>query len=109
MVYQDGWMYADPGGEIRAGVVAENLIHRGEMPVTLSVFVDPGTPRNRNIEYDAFDEDYATLPIDEVIPLVQEQFSVTDDPDRWGICGGSSGSNCALTVACIGRTGSVGC
>lgn len=99
MVYQDGRMYADPRGEIRGGVVAENLIHRGEMPVTLSVFVDPGAPGNRNIEYDAFDDRYATFLLDEVIPLVQERFSVTRDPDRWGICGGSSGGNCALTVA----------
>src|SRR4051794_305276 len=42
MVFQDGWMYLDPDGEIRAGVVFDNLIHRAEMPVTIGVFVDPG-------------------------------------------------------------------
>ena len=47
MVVQDGWMYLDPEGEIRAGVVFDNLIHRGEMPVTIGVFVDPGQPGNR--------------------------------------------------------------
>src|SRR6476620_8044459 len=44
MVFQDGWMYLDPEGAIRAGVVFDNLIHRGEMPVTVGVFVDPGRP-----------------------------------------------------------------
>lgn len=51
MVFQDGHMYLDPEGEIRAGVVFDNLIHRGEMPVTVGVFVDPGEPENRNAEY----------------------------------------------------------
>jgi enterochelin esterase-like enzyme len=45
MVFQDGSLYLDPTGEMRAGIVLDNLVHRGE------------------------------------------------------ICGGSSGGNCALTVA----------
>jgi enterochelin esterase family protein len=47
MVFQDGHMYLDPEGEIRAPVVFDNLIHRGEMPVTIGVFVPdrPVTPR----------------------------------------------------------------
>lgn len=99
MIYQDGAMYADPRGEIRAGLVTANLIHRGEIPVIISVFVNPGEPDHRNVEYDAFDDSYATLLIDEIIPLARERFSVTDDPKRWGVCGGSSGGNAALTVA----------
>lgn len=99
MVYQDGTVYADPDGEIRAGTVTENLIHRDEMPAVISVFVDPGEPGHRNVEYDAFADRYATMLVDEIIPLVREQFSVTDDPERSGICGGSSGGNAALTVA----------
>ncbi len=27
------------------------------------------------------------------------RWSITDDPDRWGICGFSSGGNCAFTAA----------
>src|SRR5204863_8733793 len=41
MVFQDGWLYLDPDGEIRAGVVFDDLIEPGEMPVTIGVFVDP--------------------------------------------------------------------
>src|SRR5436305_11024136 len=42
MVFLDGRMYLDPDGEIRAGVVFDNLISRAEMPLTIGVFVDPG-------------------------------------------------------------------
>lgn len=99
MVIQDGHMYLDPDGEVRASIVFDNLIDRGEMPVTIGVFVDPGEPGNRNAEYDAFDDAYATLLLTEILPNVQDGYRITDDPDHWAICGGSSGGNCALTVA----------
>jgi enterochelin esterase-like enzyme len=44
MVFQDGRLYLDSAGEVRASIVFDNLIHRGEMPVTIGVFVDPGEP-----------------------------------------------------------------
>ena len=99
IVFQDGQLYLDPHGAFRAGVVMDNLVHRGEMPVTIGVFVDPGEPDNRNAEYDAFDDDYATFLLTEILPNVQEGFAVTDDPEQWAIVGGSSGGNCALTTA----------
>lgn len=99
MVFQDGQLYLDPAGEMRAGVVLDNLIHRGEMPVTLGVFVDPGRPGNRNAEYDPFDDRYATFLLTEIVPAVRDRYAVAEDPDLWAICGGSSGGNCALTVA----------
>lgn len=101
MVFQDGRMYLDPDLEMRAGIVFDNLIHDGSMPVTIGVFVDPGEPGNRNAEYDAADDRYAEFLITEIIPAVRERLclAITDDPDRWAICGGSSGGNCAFTVA----------
>jgi enterochelin esterase-like enzyme len=99
MVFQDGWMYLDPDGEIRAGTVFDNLIHRMEMPITIAVFVDPGEPGNRNIEYDAFNDAYAMFLLEEILPPVLDQYAVSPDPDRWAICGGSSGGTCALTAA----------
>ena len=99
MVFQDGHLYLDPEGEMRGSIVFDNLIHRGEMPVTVGVFVDPGQPQNRNLEYDAFTDAYATFLLTEIVPTVQERHLVTDDPDRWAIGGGSSGGSCALTVA----------
>jgi len=108
MVFQDGDWYLDPDGEVRGGTVMDNLIEQGDMPVTIGVFVDPGVfpdvddPRarkNRNVEYDAFDARYVDFLLDEIMPQVTERYSITDDPDRWGICGGSSGGNCAFTAA----------
>lgn len=99
MVFQDGHMYLDPEGEIRAAVVFDNLIHRVEMPVTIGVFVDPGEPENRNAEYDTFSDAYATFLLTEILPNVQDRYLVTDDPDQWAIGGGSSGGSCAFTVA----------
>jgi enterochelin esterase-like enzyme len=99
MVFQDGAMYLDPDGEMRGPVVFDNLIHRGEMPVTIGVFVDPGEPENRNDEYDAFGDAYASFLLTEILPNVLDGYRVTDDPDRWAIGGGSSGGSCAFTVA----------
>jgi enterochelin esterase family protein len=99
MVFQDGHVYLDPEGIFRTGVVFDNLAHRGEIPSVIGVFVDPGEPGNRNAEYDAFDETYANFLLTEILPNVQANYSISDDPNRWAICGGSSGGNCALTVA----------
>ncbi|NYH92799.1 alpha/beta hydrolase-fold protein [Actinopolymorpha rutila] len=105
MVFQDGQWYLDPDGEVRGGIVLDNLIHRGDIPVTIGVFVDPGVfigaanPKNRNAEYDAFDDRYVNFLLTEIIPQVTDRYSIADEPDRWGICGGSSGGNCAFTAA----------
>jgi enterochelin esterase-like enzyme len=99
MVFQDGHVYLDPEGELRASIVFDNLIHRGEMPATIGVFVDPGEPENRNVEYDAFSDAYATFLLTEILPNLQDRYAITDDPDRWAIGGGSSGGSCAFTVA----------
>lgn len=42
VLFQDGWWYLDPDGEVRGGIVLDNLVHRGDIPVTIGVFVDPG-------------------------------------------------------------------
>jgi enterochelin esterase-like enzyme len=99
MVFQDGRLYLDPEGDIRAAIVFDNLIHRGEMPVTIGVFVDPGEPESRNAEYDAFDDAYATFLLTEILPNVLCRYRITDDPARWAIGGGSAGGTCAFTVA----------
>lgn len=107
MVFQDGGFYLDPRGEVRGAVVLDSLIHRGDLPPTVGVFVDPGEldaerpdgRRQRNVEYDACDDRYVGFLLDEILPEVTQRWSITDDHDRWGICGGSSGGNCAFTAA----------
>jgi enterochelin esterase-like enzyme len=105
MVFQDGWWYLDPEGEVRGGIVLDNLVRNGDLPVTIGVFVDPGIfpgaeqPKNRNEEYDAFDDRYVEFLLREIIPEVAARFTLSEDPEKWGICGGSSGGNCAFTAA----------
>ncbi|WP_309133441.1 alpha/beta hydrolase-fold protein [Cellulomonas sp.] len=105
MVFNDGGWYLDPAGEVRGATVLDNLVHAGAIPFTIGVFVEPGVvvgteqPKNRNVEYDAFDDRYVTFLLDEVVPLVTDRYPVTDDPERWGVCGGSSGGNAAFTAA----------
>ncbi|MFB9849937.1 alpha/beta hydrolase [Micromonospora andamanensis] len=105
VVFLDGQWYLDPTGEVRGAIVLDNLIHRGDIPVTVGLFVDPGIlvdaehPKNRNVEYDAFDDRLATFLLTEIIPQVTTRYSIAEDPDRWAICGGSSGGNAAFTAA----------
>jgi enterochelin esterase-like enzyme len=99
IVFQDGWLYLDPDGAFRAGVVMDNLIDRGEMPAALGVFVNPGEPDNRSAEYDPFDDTYATFLLTELLPKVEESYGISDDPDQRAVCGGSAGGYCAFSVA----------
>jgi enterochelin esterase-like enzyme len=97
MVFQDAEWYLRLDLEVRAPIVLDNLIHRGEMPVTIVVFVEPS--ERRNDEYDAFDDAYAAFLLEELIPAVRADYAITDDPAGWAVAGGSSGGNCAFTVA----------
>jgi hypothetical protein len=60
---------------------------------------DGGEPENRNAEYDAFSAVYATFLLTEILPAVRDRYVISDDPDQWAVCGGSSGGSCAFTVA----------
>ncbi|MCJ1712929.1 alpha/beta hydrolase [Microbacterium sp. M1A1_1b] len=106
MFFNDGWWYLDPDSDVRGGVVLDNLAARGDVPQMIGVFVDPGVievdglpTKHRNAEYDAFDDTYAGFLLQEVLPIVQTRFAVSDDPMMRGICGGSSGGNAAVTAA----------
>jgi enterochelin esterase-like enzyme len=105
LVVQDALWHLDLQFPVRAPIVLDNLIHRGDIPATIGVFVEPGIfagaaePKNRNEEYDAFDDRYVSFLLDEILPQVTEWYRISHDPDRWAICGGSSGGNCAFTAA----------
>src|SRR6185503_12611943 len=109
MVFQDGGRFVAADGRWRVPVVFDNLIHRGEMPVTIGVFVDPGVvpargadeqPRfNRSFEYDGLGDRYARFLLEELLPEVGKSFRLTDDPSLRAIGGSSSGGICAFTVA----------
>jgi enterochelin esterase-like enzyme len=109
MVFQDGQGYVDKKGPTPVPIVFDNLIHKGEMPVTIGIFLNPGVfpsdspdkkpQSNRSFEYDTLSDQYARFLIEEILPFVGEQYRLTEDPDQRAICGISSGGICAFTVA----------
>ena len=114
MIFFDGHTFLNPNGDFRIPNVFDNLIYRREMPVTLAVFVNPGhTPQqpeatdsvwgdgvnNRALEYNALDDKYSKLVVDELLPAIQKDYNISTDPDDRGLAGASSGAICAFTVA----------
>ncbi|MBK8501608.1 MAG: esterase family protein [Saprospiraceae bacterium] len=112
LVFQDGNRATNPQGSIRAPQVMENLIAKGEMPVTIGIFITPGNrsdiypdslgsrnPNNRAQEYDMMDDRYARFIVDEMLPEVSKHYNLTDDPNQRAIGGSSSGAIAAFTVA----------
>lgn len=107
VVFQDGPSYFGPF--VNATFVLDNLIHRGEIPMTVGLFVNPGETGpgyphfggtdNRSIEYDSVNGDYARFVVDELFPVVRRHVRLTDDPAGRAICGMSSGGACALIAA----------
>lgn len=108
-VNQDGIQYKAPE-------VFDELIHKGEMPVTIGVFVTPGIVTrandqalerfNRSFEYDGLGDSYARFLLDELLPDVETHVTANGSAinlsklatDR-AIGGASSGAVCAFTVA----------
>lgn len=112
MVFCDGGGFVKADGQFRAPVVFDNLIAKGEMPVTIGIFINPGSfpvanpkeskekPRsNRSYEYDSLGDLYARFLIEEILPEVSKTYNLSTNPDERAICGNSSGGICAFTVA----------
>ncbi len=109
MVFMDGRGYADPKRSFRVPVVFDNLIHQQAMPVTIAVFVDPGTipgtmpgakdRSNRSFEYDSLGERYVNFLIDEFLPVALQGYNVSTVPAQRAVCGISSSGICAFTAA----------
>jgi enterochelin esterase family protein len=110
MVFQDGHAYLDEQGPYRVPIVFDNLIHAGDMPVTIAVLINPGhvgkerpetawRADNRSLEYDTVSDRYARFLLEEILPEVGTRWNLTQDPDQRAIAGVSSGGICAFTVA----------
>jgi enterochelin esterase family protein len=119
MVFQDGVrQYAEREdnkamsrkAEYRVPTVLDNLIARGELPVIIAVFIDPGsgdikgrngTPNysNRSFEYDTLSDQYSQFLAKEILPPVEKKYNIRKDPAGRAIGGISSGAICAFTVA----------
>jgi enterochelin esterase-like enzyme len=109
IVFQDGAVNLDPTGAVRGPIVFDNLIHRGEMPVTIGVFVDPGEPGNLNAEYDAFTDAYATFLLTEILPQVRERYTITDNRTVGRLPAGAAAAVARSPSPGPGPTGSGAC
>jgi enterochelin esterase-like enzyme/sugar lactone lactonase YvrE len=109
MVFMDGGGYANTKRSFRVPVVFDNLIHQKAMPVTIAVFVNPGTipattpeaknRSNRSFEYDSLGDRYANFLVDEFLPVALNGLNVSTSPVDRAVCGISSSGICAFTVA----------
>lgn len=112
LVFQDGQRATNPEGSLRVPQVMENLIAKGDMPVTIGLFVTPGNtsqhypdnlgmsnPNHRAQEYDALNDRYARMLIEELIPELEKSYNLTKDPEQRAIGGTSSGAIAAFTAA----------
>ena len=114
MIFFDGHAYVGLKGDYRIPYVFDNLIYRREMPVTIGVFINPGRrpdqkeasdadwgdgTTNRRVEYNALNDQYSKLIVDELLPVLKKEYNISDDPEDRAISGASSGAICAFTVA----------
>jgi enterochelin esterase family protein len=98
MVFQDGSGYKD-----FVPTVFDNLIAKGDMPVTVGVFIQPGVFKdgraNRSFEYDTLSDQYARFLLEEILPEVEKTVKLRHEAASRAIAGASSGGICAFTVA----------
>jgi enterochelin esterase family protein len=112
LVFQDGQRATNANGSLRVPQAMENAIGKGQMPVTIGIFITPGNlsetyptdldmknPDHRKEEYDALNDSYARFLIEEMLPEVGKKYNLTQDPEKRAIGGTSSGAICAFTVA----------
>jgi enterochelin esterase-like enzyme len=114
MIFNDGQAMIAMNGDVRAPNVLDNLTWRREIPVLISIFINPGhrpdqpepNPRdwgdrttNRPVEYNTIDDKYARVICDELLPVIYKQYNISPDPDMHAIGGASSGAIAAFTVA----------
>ncbi len=109
MVFQDGTTFVNENGAFRATIVFDNLIHKGEMPVTVGVFANPGVVAgagagtqsrfNRSAEYDAVGPRFPTFLAEEILAEVGKHYNLSSNPDDRAISGSSSGGNASMNAA----------
>jgi len=105
------------GVQWNAPIVFDNLIAKGDMPMTIGIFVTPGVVKaldgnaaldryNRSLEYDGLGPDYARFLLEELLPWVESQktadgrtIKLSKSGNDRAIGGSSSGAVCAFTAA----------
>jgi enterochelin esterase family protein len=107
MIFQDGGLYLFDMME--ANIVLDNLIYKNEIPVVIAVFINPGDKGpgmpiyggagNRSFEYDSITDLYSKFLTGEIMPEIEKQYNISNDPKEKALVGISSGAVCALSAA----------
>ena len=89
--------------------IADRLIAKGDMPVTVGIFIQPGNlppgqtaPGNRgerSYEYDTRSDQYARFLLEEILPEVEKTVKLKHDAPSRMVAGLSSGSTAAFGCA----------
>lgn len=127
IIFTDGQVFFEVNGVRTIGfdmpTVLDNMIHKGQIPPTAALFVGTGAVGdgypvwgrlaeamgmmdNRSTELDAADERFANFLFDEVIPSALGGITLSKDPKKRAIWGGSSGGAASLNV-CWHRSGDI--
>jgi predicted esterase len=124
MIFLDGreWVTTPAGtgtiawtnqGGWHADNVLANMIHSGDIPVTIAVFIDPGTPSGmftgsnadnatRSTQYDHPDDKYSQFTLTELLPdVVLPNYDIVQDPNGWCGVGHSSGGIATFNMALL--------
>ncbi|HEV8540821.1 MAG TPA: alpha/beta hydrolase-fold protein [Verrucomicrobiae bacterium] len=114
IIFNDGQAFKNEPGDVQAQNVLDNLIYRREIPVMIAVFINPGRrpdqpepspsnwgdrDTNRPEEYNALNEKYPRVIVDELLPVIRKEYNISPDPEQHAIGGASSGGIAAFTVA----------
>jgi enterochelin esterase family protein len=98
MIFQDGG-----GAKNYVPTVFDNLIHKGDMPVTVGIFINPGKfdngRSNRSFEYDTLSDQYVRFLMEEILPEAEKDLKLRHDAASRAVAGSSSGGICAFTAA----------
>ncbi|MDX2021175.1 MAG: alpha/beta hydrolase-fold protein [Deltaproteobacteria bacterium] len=96
LIALDGDVYLS-NPQWRTTVVLDALTARQEIPMTLTMFVNP-IENARGEQYNGSDDKFARHTIDELLPLAAAQANLVDSPKARAIMGHSSGGLAAFRV-----------
>ena len=103
MVFQDGEAYLDLGGEVRAPTVMDNLIHAGELPPMIGVFINPSQKKQphdmREQQYVPMNNTYVRFLLEEILPIVNKDHTIVSSASGRAIIGMSDGALAAFSAA----------
>jgi len=89
---QDGGEYVTLASMVN---VLDNMIHQESIPPVVAVFVPPV---DRNYEY-FLNADYERVLLEEILPFIEESYSISDDPDKRAIMGASLGGAISMMLS----------